>query len=126
LSNNSTIYTEQEHTSDCTYRFYFDYFIGKCDSTFIIGAKLQLYIESSKFDTWENIGIFCTVNYYTLLLYYKLSDEGTVGGLDAEYIDARVGDLVRKGRGELLIENKKIHRQTSFDLTVRNYCFYLI
>jgi hypothetical protein len=54
-----------------------------------------------------------------------LSDEGTVGGLDAEDVDTRVGDLVRKGGGELLIENNKIHRQTFIRLTVQNYCFFI-
>jgi hypothetical protein len=72
------------------------------------------------------LGFFAPPIILFILLYYKLSDEGTVGGLDAEDVDTGIGDLVRKGGGELLIENNKIHRQTSFDLTVRNYCFYLI
>ena len=55
-----------------------------------------------------------------------MSDEGTVGGLDAEDVDAGIGDLVREGGSELLIENNKIHRQTFVRLTVRNYCYSVV
>jgi len=72
------------------------------------------------------LGFFAPPIILFILLYYKLSDEGTVDGLDAQYIDARVGDLVRKGGGELLIENYITCRGVHYDCLRRRDSGFLL